>query len=59
MARKRNRTGGGMREEYRIIDYQPNWYLEKLKFPGVWDILDVFNNKEEAIKRLKEVENEK
>ena len=46
-------------EEYRIIDYKSNWYLEKLKSPGVWKIIKKFNTKEEALNKLKEIENAK
>lgn len=59
MVRRRDKEGGVIRKEYRVIDYQKNWYLEELESAGVWKILHTFDNKEDAIKKLKEVENGK
>ena len=57
MVKQGNNKGGKIKSQYRIIDYKPNWYLEKLKSPGVWSILETFRSEEEAKKKLEEVEN--
>lgn len=42
-------------DEYRIIDYKPHWYLEKLKSPGVYKIIGDFRTKEEAQEALDKI----
>ena len=46
-----------MEKEYRIIDYSQKWYLERLKSTGVWDILGVYQSKQEAEEALRKEKN--
>lgn len=37
-----------MQEEYRIVDYDGEWFVEKQSAQGVWKILKNCNTKQEA-----------
>lgn len=44
-----------VRRNYRIIVYSGVWYVERLKTPGVWEILSMWPTEAEAESKLKKL----
>lgn len=46
-----------MDKEYRVIDYDNEWYAESLKSPGVWGVIGIYKTEEEAKNKIEEEKN--
>lgn len=46
-----------MGKEYRVIDYDNEWYAEEMESQGVWNVLGIYDTKEEAENRVMEEKN--
>lgn len=44
-----------MAHEYQIKDWSGRWYIERLRSPGVWDIIGEHDTKEEAEAELQKI----